>query len=626
MKLIYNFLGISLLLAIGLYTSNSYSQLGFCSGNSGDPIFTETFGAGTLNGPALGSSTTSYTYADGTPIDGSYTISNYTGYYGWHVTPDHTPNDSSGKSLIVNADYTPGEFYKRTVTGLCENTSYEFSSWLLNLLPSSDCQGNGIPINVKFQIWDATDTDLLASGDTGDIANKTSPVWEQYGLVFQTISGQTSVILKMLNNGPGGCGNDLAIDDIVFKTCGDFIEINDSQNKNNIEACEENGPVAATLNATPDFSIYTSHAYQWQESVNGTNWVNITGETNQSYTTPALTSSTYYRVKVAEDAINLTNELCSSVSEIFDILIIAQPANPTSNGNIDACINEPKLISVSVPQNIEVNWYDAATGGNLIQEKSASYVPAAPGTYYAEALSELGHCPSNGRTAVSIQFIALPVVNDENLTFCENTSIELSAKVKNATYLWNTGATTETITASEEGTYTVAVTNSTNCTQIKTITLSQINAPEIKSIKSSDYDIIISLTNEIGVFEYSIDGFNYQDSPIFLYKEGGLYTVVIREKSGCGILLQEFIHFVIPKFFSPNGDGINDEFVVGGIDQYTTYDIKIFDRYGQLLKSLSNSTINWNGSFNNEKLPSDDYWYVISTDNNIFKGHFALKR
>ena len=153
---------------------NAFAQLGFCNGNSGDPIFIETFGEGT-NNVALPLVTTTYTYANSAPNDGFYTVSSTTNWYGWHNTLDHTPNDTNGRSLIVNADFTAGEFFRQTINGLCENTSYEFSSWLLNLLPSSGCGGSGIPINVKFQIWDITDTNLLASGDTGNIiSNLTS--------------------------------------------------------------------------------------------------------------------------------------------------------------------------------------------------------------------------------------------------------------------------------------------------------------------------------------------------------------------------------------------------------------------------------------------------------------------
>jgi gliding motility-associated-like protein len=566
-------------LILGLSTPVLNAQLGFCNGNSGDPIFTENFEIGNVPGPALAPGITTYNFTTGAPNDGDYTISNRTNFFDWHNVQDHTPNDIDGKSLIVNADFTAGEFYRRTVSGLCENTSYEFSAWLINLLPTTACGGAGIPINVRFQIWDATDTSLLASGDTGQIPNRATPLWERYGLVFQTVSNQTSVILKMLNNEVGGCGNDLAIDDIVFRTCGDFIEINDSQNANNIEACAVNGAVSTILTATPDFSIYSSHAYQWQESLDGINWTDIFGETNQTYNTPSLTSTTYYRVKVAEDAINLANPLCSSVSEIFDILIIAQPSNPVSDGDVEACINDPKLITVTVPAAILVDWYGTPIGSARLQENSTSYIPTTAGTYYAEARSVLGNCPSSGRTAVNIQFIDLPVVTDEELTFCKNQTIELSANLQNVTYLWNTGEITENINVSTEGIYTVKVTNSANCSSTKTIELKQINAPVITEVNSVNYDIIVNLENEIGDFEYSIDSFNFQESPIFL-----------------------------------------------GIEVYPSYEITIYDRYGKLLKSFANSSIGWDGTFNNKHLPASDYWYVIQLNDTIYKGHFTLKR
>ncbi len=166
------------------------------------------------------------------PVDGDYQVTNNSNWYGWFVINDHTPSDAKGRFLLVNASYVAGEFFKIPVSSLCENTTYEFSSWLINLLPSyhrlRGSNKKGKPINVTFEIWDSTGARMLKSGNTGNIQASSAPNWEQYGLVFQTELGQTSVILKMRNSGIGDYGNDLAIDDIMFRTCRNAVIIKNS--------------------------------------------------------------------------------------------------------------------------------------------------------------------------------------------------------------------------------------------------------------------------------------------------------------------------------------------------------------------------------------------------------------
>ncbi|RNC92543.1 MAG: gliding motility-associated C-terminal domain-containing protein [Allomuricauda sp.] len=603
-------------------------QLGFCSGNSGDPIFTETFGTGIENGPALPAGTTTYNYVNGPPQDGSYTISSSTeNYFDWFDISDHTPGDTNGKAFIVNASFEAGEFFRRSVDGLCENTSYEFSSWLMNLHPSTSpvCQPQGIPINVRFQIWDSTDTQLLASGDTGAIFDKASPIWEQYALVFRTLPGQTSVILKMLNNGAGGCGNDLAIDDIVFKTCGDKITVQDMSNNSFIHICREEAPITTTLSATPDFLVFQDHYYQWQESTDGENWTDIVGETNQDYTTPILNTTTYYRVKVAEDPINLTNSKCNVVSDVFDIMIIDKPDAPIMEGDVELCADNPGGVLVTVPEGVTVNWYDAPTGGNLLEENTIFYATDTNGTYYAEAVTLIAGCISDSRTAVTITYYELPEVTDESLTFCEEDSVVLFAGIQNANYLWNTNETSETITVSVAGIYSVLITNENGCSSTKTIVVEQIDLPIIETVTSNHRTITISTANS-GDFEYSLDGIVYQDSPVFEQMEGGLYFASVRGKMGCGFVETPYIHLVIPRFFTPNGDGINDRFRVEGGAFFETFKISIFDRTAKLLAQSNDQNFVWDGSHNNRPLPSADYWYVIEVGDQSFKGHFTLKR
>lgn len=616
-------LGILLML---VHSYQGYSQLQFCGGNSGEAIFTETFGTGTVPGPPLPPGTTSYRFTTGTPNDGDYTIWNIANFFDWHIVADRTPNDTDGKYLIVNADFVAGEFYQRTISGLCENTSYEFSSWLINLLPSTTaCPNGGIPINVSFQIWDSTDTQLLASGSTGPIPGTFNPIWEQYGLVFQTEPGQTSVILKMINNGIGGCGNDLGIDDIVFKTCGDFVEITEPSNQTELILCEDQGATSFTLTATPDFTVFNSHFYQWQESTDQVNWVDIPGADTASYTTPFRNTTHYYRVKVAEDPLNTSNALCNIISNVFQILYIPIPAPPPAIGPVEICTNEDGAISLGVANNTSINWYDSPTGGNLLLENNTTFIPEVSGTYYAETTSTLTDCISPTRTAIEVTFYDPPNLEDEALILCEGSTLLLSAQFPGATYLWSNGATTETISIQEPGTYSVDVSNAQLCTSTKTILVTQIDSPVIASVESDQNTIVVTLANT-GNYEYSLDGTFYSDQNSFDSVLGGLYTIYVRNSRECPPITTDYLHIVVPNFFSPNGDGINESFKPQGVEFSGQFKISIFNRLGNLLVSSNNTDFSWDGRFNGRELPAADYWYRMEIDNQVRTGHFSLIR
>ncbi|WP_396140459.1 hypothetical protein, partial [Flavobacterium sp.] len=387
-------------------------QLGFCSGSKGDPVFKENFGSGTNYGPQLPAGTTNYTYVGGGwPENGQYTLHYTTNLIpnsqNWHTSLDHTPDNEidgiNGKSLIVNASLSAGDFFKRTVTGLCVNTRFEFSAWVLNIYNSASggCPGTGIPINISFEIWNDTETVLLQSGNTGNIAGTSTPNWIQYGLVFTT-TNQTSVVLKMKNNGVGGCGNDLAIDDIMFRSCGDLTTISSpSVIGTTYTVCQENSPVNITLQANT--SGTSNYFYQWQQSSDNINWSDIPGANSTTYITPGITSQRYYRTKVAQALANLNNNFCSTLSDIFTVSFLPSPNPPTSNGNITICANQTiTALSVTANANLGVNWYDAATGGNLLLSNSLSYLPTIAGTYYAETFTLSDNCRSATRTPVTL--------------------------------------------------------------------------------------------------------------------------------------------------------------------------------------------------------------------------------
>ncbi|WP_026934422.1 T9SS type B sorting domain-containing protein [Christiangramia echinicola] len=611
--------------------SSIHAQLGFCEGSKGDPIFHEDFGQGSGTGSQLAPGITNYNFVRQDPHDGEYTISNTIGNQitSWHRDLPAT-NISGGKALIVNADFTAGRFYRKEVAGLCENTTYEFSAFLMNIYDrdSNVCEGGGIPNNVRFEIWDETDSFLIKEGDTPSIPSTSNPEWKQFALTFRSEPGQGAVILKMFNNGDGGCGNDLAIDDIIFRSCGDLTTISTEGNSGNIfKVCEENTPIRLELEANADSSVYDQQFYQWQISTNSENWDDIPGANTSTYQTSLIDESVYFRVKVAEDVINLTSNVCSSASEPFKVDIIKTPDAPQSNGDLTICQNDPApVLRVTVASNETVNWYDEETGGNLLVENSSTYLPQVGGTYYAEAVNTDLNCNPGPRTSVTLTINRIPTLQDENLSICPDSNLNLSAGVDGYDYVWSSGETTETIAINSPGNYSVDVISEQACIATKKFTVSLVENAEIEEVVSNGSNVEIVARAE-GVFQYSLDGINYQQSPIFFSVPGGIYLAYIKDSEDCKIDILEFAHVVIPEMITPNNDGYNDRFELKGIEFFESSEIQIFNRYGKLIKSGEGSSFNWEGRLNGMNLPADDYWYRIKIKGfNDKTGHFSLIR
>ena len=190
----------------------------------------EDFGTGVYPGAPLPAGQTSYNYnAPAQPAifpdileDGDYVLATNSqqGFENWASIGDNTTG--TGYMMLVNADDDQsGEFYRRQVS-LSPNEDYQFSAHLVNVNSQSDfdfCTANegGLALpNVTLQIENNSGV-ILASIETGDIPFNPIPAWEEYTLLFSTDATTSSVNVVLVNNSLGGCGNDLALDDITFR-------------------------------------------------------------------------------------------------------------------------------------------------------------------------------------------------------------------------------------------------------------------------------------------------------------------------------------------------------------------------------------------------------------------------
>ncbi|MFS4483353.1 T9SS type B sorting domain-containing protein [Hyunsoonleella sp. 2307UL5-6] len=212
--------------------------------------------------------------------------------------------------------------------------------------------------------------------------------------------------------------------------------------------------------------------------------------------------------------------------------------------------------------------------------------------------------------------------------FCPEEIKTLNAQtaIPNPIFLWNTGEMTKGIDIVNQGTYTVEITGDICAFETRIFNVSFIDTPIIEDIISDGRDIVVNISNT-GDFLYSLDGGDtFQNSNTFFNIEGGSYTIVVKDRNCEDTVTMQHLHFYIPKFFTPNNDGVNDTFNLGGIEFYKSSEVSIFNRYGKLMKFSRNSPFSWNGMFSGRMLPSGDYWYVIIINGQKFTGHFTLKR
>ena len=392
----------------------------------------------------------------------------------------------------------------------------------------------------------------------------------------------------------------------------------------------------------PDLTVVDF--YETQAGAEGSDAGLITDPS--SYENSSIGQTVYARV--------INRNGCISVAEIT--LDIAN--NPVSLAPFSACDDDNNGIIIfsiidlenhvlnnpDVPDTANVTFYNSEA--DLINQNNpiTSEYENSGNPYSDQLFVQI----SNNGNCFAFSFLPLLVFDspemdgDETLVYCLNEYPQIitlesgTSNQNNLTYQWfldgnDLFVSSESIQINEVGTYTVIATNNNGCSTSREIIVSPSNIATIESIVVNDgvenNTIAISISGE-GDYEYALDYGVYQDDPFFSNVLADTHTLLIRDKNGCGVIMEEVPVFGFPKFFTPNGDGVNDIWTPKGISAKTkAVRIRIFDRYGKLIKEINASDSSWNGTFNGRPMNTDDYWYLATLPNGrTFTGHFTLKR
>lgn len=188
--------------------------------------------------------------------NGDWKGKDHTGDGGYFMAVNGAPNDSYSSV-----------FYKIKSIPVCIGATYEFSAWVINLIPGNGASSSSP--NISFKV------NGVVIGNSGLIAATNQAQWVKVGGSFTATT--SSVDLEVVNATVVASGNDLGLDDISINVCESRIAVNGP-----IFNCAGNN-VSVNFNVTDNSQ--TNTWYKWQISTNGgSSYTDVTTGGQAAYT------------------------------------------------------------------------------------------------------------------------------------------------------------------------------------------------------------------------------------------------------------------------------------------------------------------------------------------------------
>lgn len=370
----------------------------------------------------------------------------------------------------------------------------------------------------------------------------------------------------------------------------------------------------------------------------------LTPQEAQTGTTPGLqngwlltqTTKLYVRVESAIGCNPVIGET---------ILTVGNKISLTQNSYSTTAVCDNNFLGVSVNLGSYVNQFTGAsvtpTFYNSLGEakigdptKAISPDQTLSSTKNFGVRLEGADCPNVATLTINIKSPTKSTTLKDEI-ICPGSKITLNAGSGFDYYKWSIGkegdaSVAQKIEVSEVGDYWVELT-SNGCFYKHTIKISAAELPQITQIEVSGSTVTVSASGGIPPYRYSLDGVNFQNSPIFLNVPRGKGTVYLKDSQGCASVSKEFLIINLFNVITPNGDGKNDVLNYSDLKLKENVKMEIFDRYGNLVFISKDQQFIWDGSSNGKTVGSGTYWYNLSwTEPNtnipiLYKGWILVK-
>ena len=177
-----------------------------------------------------------------------------------------------------------------------------------------------------------------------------------------------------------------------------------------------------------------------------------------------------------------------------------------------------------------------------------------------------------------------------------------------------------------EGVYPLEVIDSVGCSAVDTLFIGAATITDLEVViftspetcwEENDGTATAAVTGGFGDIQYQWNDPDQQTTLTAVGLEAQeQYLVVITDSLGCTITASAFIEptegcLFISNAVTPNGDGSNDTWTIGGLEYFPNASVQVFNRWGQVLYQSRGYSVPWDGTHNGNKVPVADYYYII---------------
>lgn len=324
------------------------------------------------------------------------------------------------------------------------------------------------------------------------------------------------------------------------------------------------------------------------------------------------------------------------------LVIVADEISLDVDDIIVLCEPEELTINADSPTAVTYEWQDGE--GNVIADgPTLVYTPQIDEVITVTVIDEFG-CEVTRSVAIEFFKVVFTIDGDEPLCLGDTVTIEVGSPNEELElqYLWEADPSIITdldekiiiVNPSETTTYNVQIAYPDGCILDGSYTLDVFIFPDDLGVIADSDTILVGESTELCVEFNPNYMYEWQPEEFILGPNDGNciqtedldedveFVVLITDISGCEAEFSSTVtvadlrcdepYIFVPNFFSPNGDGVNDLLLVRIYEPFMVeMEFVIYNRWGQEIFRTTDLNRGWDGTFNNEEMPTDAYGYYL---------------